>query len=226
MSDMTSFSDPHVLGVTGLCAISYPSLNSPLFITLTEPNITTTCELVTYETSFTDDIPFARDELRLKVIMRAAWLYDAIQELASTSPETLTITASSTAPFFSLEASGPLGSAVVAFQSKDKVVLETFQVIGEPDEAGANARKNAPVVITQSYKFSLIRAAQRAMAVASKVSVRGDDQGVLSLQFMIEVEPGKVSFVDFRFVPLAENDGQPGDESEEETEGENGDADD
>jgi len=44
------------------------------------------------------------------------------------------------------------------------------------------------------------------MSVATKVSVRMDDQGVLSLQFMIEVESGKVSFVDFRFVPLVEDD--------------------
>jgi cell cycle checkpoint protein len=74
------------------------------------------------------------------------------------------------------------------------------------------------------------------MAVASKVSIRGDKQGVLSLQFMIELGnggngdntgggaiaagghlAGNVSFVDFRFVPLV-------DENEESNE--NGDLDD
>lgn len=40
------------------------------------------------------------------------------------------------------------------------------------------------------------------MAIASKVSIRGDEQGVLSLQFLIDVDGGGVSFVDFRFVPL------------------------
>ena len=62
------------------------------------------------------------------------------------------------------------------------------------------------------------------MAVANKVSIRGDRQGVLSLQFMIEFDkagsattsnssrPVKeapastVSFVDFRFVPLVDED--------------------
>jgi cell cycle checkpoint protein len=62
------------------------------------------------------------------------------------------------------------------------------------------------------------------MAAASKVSIRGDRQGVLSLQFMIKlgdssgsvVDPsgvppaggdvgGNVSFVDFRFVPLVDD---------------------
>ena len=61
------------------------------------------------------------------------------------------------------------------------------------------------------------------MAVANKVSIRGDRQGVLSLQFMIELDEngpshrpsrestgsGNVSFVDFRFVPLVdENEGE------------------
>ena len=46
------------------------------------------------------------------------------------------------------------------------------------------------------------------MAIASKVSIRGDEQGVLSLQFMIEVEGGGVSFVDFRFVPYVPEEGE------------------
>lgn len=62
------------------------------------------------------------------------------------------------------------------------------------------------------------------MAVANKVSIRGDRQGVLSLQFMIEFDNnghggapggmrssgastgGTVTFVDFRFVPLLDDD--------------------
>ena len=53
------------------------------------------------------------------------------------------------------------------------------------------------------------------MSVASKVSVRADSQGVLSLQFMIEVEAGKLSFVDFRFVPLVEEGGEEEGDGEE-----------
>jgi len=70
---------------------------------------------------------------------------------------------------------------------------------------------------TQSYKFEMVRAAGEAMRLASKVSVRGDEQGVLSLQFMVEVEGGGVSFVDFRFVPfLREEEEEDDDEGEEE----------
>ena len=52
------------------------------------------------------------------------------------------------------------------------------------------------------------------MAIAAKVSIRSDEQGVLSLQFMIDVEGGGVSFVDFRFVPFIPEEGEDEEESE------------
>ena len=45
--------------------------------------------------------------------------------------------------------------------------------------------------------------------------MRGDAQGVLSLQFMIEIEPGKMSFVDFRFVPYVAEEGDAEDVEDE-----------
>ena len=188
-----------VLGMNGLCRISYAAEGDPLCIVLEETGVTTTCELVTYEPEYREDIPLQREALAQKIIMRASWLHDAITELSSTSPTRLTIVASPTAPYFTLSSSGPLGSATVEF-SKDPQLLETFQV---------------PKRTVNTYKYSLIRGASRAMAIASKVSIRGDEQGVLSLQFMIEVESGGVSFVDFRFVPYVPEDG----EGEEEDDG-------
>ena len=187
--------DNRVLGMTGICRLSYEGAGDPLCIIMEESNVTTTCELVTYEPESFEDIPFDRDNLVQKIIMRASWLHDAISELSSTSPERLTIISSPSAPYFSLSAAGPLGSATVEF-SKDPQLLETFQV---------------PKRTVNTYKFSLVKAAARAMAIATKVSIRGDDQGVLSLQFMIEVENGNVSFVDFRFVPFV-----PGEDDESE----------
>jgi cell cycle checkpoint protein len=49
----------------------------------------------------------------------------------------------------------------------------------------------------------------RAMSVGSKVSVRTDGEGVLSLNFMVDVE-GKNVFVEFKVIPNVEE------ESEEE----------
>jgi cell cycle checkpoint protein len=139
----------------------------------------------------------------MKIIMQARWLYNAISELSSTSPNRLDITALPTAPYLTLSAVGHLGSASVDFV-KARDLLETFTVSEK---------------WTQSYKFEMIKYASEAMRLASKVSVRGDEQGVLSLQFMVEVEGGGVSFVDFKFVPfLTEDDGED-DEEEQDDDG-------
>jgi cell cycle checkpoint protein len=43
----------------------------------------------------------------------------------------------------------------------------------------------------------------RAMSVGNKVSVRTDGEGVLSLNFMVDVE-GKNVFIEFKVVPNVE----------------------
>lgn len=187
-----------VLGMNGICRLSYTAEGEPLCIILEETGVTTTCELVTYEPEFQEDIPLQKDAIAQKIIMRSSWLYDAINELSSTSPTRLTMVSSPTAPYFTLSSSGPLGSATVEF-SKDPQLLETFQV---------------PRRTVKTYKYSLIKSASRAMSAATKVSVRTDEQGVLSLQFMIEVEGGGISFVDFRFVPYIPEDGEGDEDSE------------
>ena len=194
----TAAFESRVLGMNGICRVSYAAIGDPLCIVLEETGVTTTCELVTYEPDHFDEIPLQKDAIAQKIIMRASWLHDAIAELSSTSPTRLTIVSSPTAPYFTLSSSGPLGSATVEF-SKDPQLLETFQV---------------PRRTVNIYKFSLIKGASRAMDIATKVSIRTDEPGVLSLQFMIEIEGGGYSFVDFRFVPFLPEEGE-GDEDEE-----------
>lgn len=193
-----------VLGHSGLCRISYQCRGSPLSINLSESGVSTTADLTTYEASSTEDIPFDRDAVTFKTIMRASHLGDAIAELASANPTTLSLLVSPNAPCLSLSATGPLGSATVDFD-KDPQLLETFQ-------CGTSK-------ITANYSFSHVKAAARAMQSASKVSIRTDAQSVLSLQFLIEVEPalqteGKegVAFIDFRIVPLIEGEGERDDD--------------
>ena len=190
------------LGMAGVCRLSYAGIGSPFSVILEESGVTTTCNLNTYEPEGAEEIPFQRDAMQVKIIMQARWLFDAVSELSSTSPSRLDITAHTGAPYLSLSAAGPLGSASVEF-AKGRDLLETFTV----------AEK-----WTQSYKFEMIKAAAEAMRLASKVSVRGDEQGVLSLQFMVEVEGGGVSFVDFRFVPFIRDEDEEDEASSQEEE--------
>lgn len=193
------------LGMLGLCRISYPSIGAPFSIILEDPGVTTTCNLNTYEPEAPDEIPLARDRIKIKIIMASRWLHDAVQELTSTSSTRLDITATPQAPYLTLSAAGPLGSASVEF-AKGRDLLETFTVAQR---------------WSQSYKFDMIKTASEAMRLASKVSVRGDEQGVLSLQFMVEAEGGSVNFIDFRSVPYVrdeddEEEDEEGDEDEDE----------
>lgn len=185
--------------MAGICRLSYAGVGSPFGIILEEAGITTTCNLNTYEPENPDEIPFQADQVQVKIIMQARWLFDAISELSSTSADRLDITAFPRAPYLSVAAIGDLGSASVNF-GKGRELLETFDV----------AEK-----WTQSYKFEMIKAASEAMRLASKVSIRGDEQGVLRLQFMIEVDGGGVSWVDFRFVPCLQEDDEDEEASEE-----------
>jgi cell cycle checkpoint protein len=258
----TAFTTPALAlqSAGGTCRISYQSFGSPLSITISEGGVTTTCDLTTYEPASNDldeGIPLQRDALTLKIIMRSTWLSDAISELANTNPTILVISASNTtAPFLALEGQGgPFGDSTVEFMPTSSSSSSTDSVT----PVARSSNKKAPLVtetfsvaapasshgrVRQRYKFDLIRKAARAMALASKVSIRQDRQGVLSLQFMIEIGidgatggsrdgtnayggivangagtgavgggGGKVTFVDFRFVPLI-------DDEEDEDEGE------
>ncbi|KAJ8066595.1 hypothetical protein OCU04_005643 [Sclerotinia nivalis] len=188
------------LGMAGVCRFSYAGTGSPFSIILEEAGVTTTCNLNTYEPEDSEEIPFQRNAMQVKIIMQARWLFDAIQELNSTTPNRLDILALPSKPFITLSATGHLGSASVDF-SKGRELLETFAVKER---------------WSQSYRFDMVKAAGEAMRLASKVSVRGDEQGVLSLQFMVEVEGGGVSFVDFRFVPFIRGEDEEDDNSQEE----------
>lgn len=191
------------LGVTGICTLTYDGEGSSLSVHMSEAGVTTTCDLTTYEADSAEEIPFQRNALSLKTIMRSAYLLDAISELNSMTPPALTIVAtpsSRAGANLSLSAAGTLGSATVDFSTEtasETPVLETF---------------HCPSKTSASFRFTSIKAAQRAMASATKVSVRLDEEGVLSLQFLVEVEAGAsaegVAFVDFRIVPLVEGEGE------------------
>ncbi|KAK3382371.1 Rad1/Rec1/Rad17 [Lasiosphaeria ovina] len=181
------------LGMTGTCSLSYAQDGEPFSIVLEESNVKTTCNLTTYVSETPDDIPFDIEDLSFKIIMPARLLLDVLSEMVPTAPEKLTVTASRRAPYLRLASAGAsaLGSTSVDF-AKGRDVLETFSV----RERWA-----------QTFKFDIIKSATEAMRIASKVSLRGDGQGVLSMQFMVEVEGAGPSFLDFRFVPYAVQEG-------------------
>ncbi|KAK1247219.1 hypothetical protein MKX07_002128 [Trichoderma sp. CBMAI-0711] len=185
------------LGIPGTCTLLYAEEGDAFKVTLEESGIKTTAGLATYLPEMPEDIPFDRNDLTFKIIMSSRTLFDCIAEIIPAGPVKLNIAATKTSPFLTLSCAGDIGSSSVDF-ARGKDLLETFTISDR---------------WSQAYKFDFIRHASEAMRIASKVSLRGDSQGVLSLQFMVDVEGGKRSFLDFRFVPFATHD--DGDEDDE-----------
>ncbi|ODQ55904.1 Rad1-domain-containing protein [Saitoella complicata NRRL Y-17804] len=182
---------------SGTCRMVYEGEGSSFILMMEEGGVVTTCELTTYEPEEQLDISLAEGGLAQKIIMKAEWLHDAIQELETTSPEVITIRSSPRRPHFRLSSRGSLGSTEMDYPN-DRTVLETFI---------------CPELIENSYRFTMIRHAIKAMSLATKVSVRADEDGVMSMQFMIDVGEGHFSFVDFRFLPELEDENERGNES-------------
>lgn len=163
-----------ILGMPGTCCLAYAEEGAPFGIVLEEASVRTTCNLATYVPDALEAIPFDRDDLLFKIIMQPRWLLDALVELSPSSPNLLTMTVTPRAPYLRLSSHGPLGSSGVDF-SRGRSLFESLWV-GER--------------WSQSFKFDLVKSATEAMRIASKVSIRGDRQGVLSLQFMVEMDSG------------------------------------
>ncbi|KAI3539618.1 repair protein Rad1/Rec1/Rad17 [Colletotrichum filicis] len=190
------------LGIGGTCSLVYTEEGGQFNIIIEESGVKTTASLTTYLPEIPEEIPFDRENLSFKIIMQARYLLDALAELAPTGPSRLTISASKNQPYLSLSGAGDLGSSSVDF-AKGRELLETFSIQDR---------------WTQTYKFDLIKSSSEAMRIASKISFRGDAQGVLSLQFMVEVEGGGVSFLDFRFVPFITHEDDEDEEGQDEDE--------
>jgi cell cycle checkpoint protein len=226
-SATSAFTTP-ALALAGSCRWSYSEVGAPLEITIIEGQVTTTASLNTYALpdNFNDDgtIPLDRTSLCLKTIMPSSFLSDAITELTGTQPDVLVLSVSDRSPpYLAFEGQGgSLGDAVVEYLSEHKnepslpknkkqpAILETFSVVHGEDTRGR---------IRTRYKFELVKKAGRAMQLASKVSIRQDTQGVLSLQFLVDsssMNGGSGSssaqtganplFIDFRLLPLLDDD--------------------
>ena len=115
--------------------------------------------------------------------MKSEWLLDAMTELESVpAAQSLIVRVSPSRPYFRLSAKGSLGSAEMEYPN-DRSVMETFVCTRS---------------VQHAYNFAMVRHAMKSMQTASKVSVRTDDQGILSCQFMVEVSDTIVNFIEFR----------------------------
>ncbi|KAG8630621.1 hypothetical protein KVT40_002240 [Elsinoe batatas] len=234
---------PSVLGTQGAVRIVYRTEGAGLELSVPETGgVRTGAELGTYvddlgtgqgdgggaggedaqgpgQAGVVEGIPFDRTDLRIKVILPASVLGDAVGEIGALGPpDVLVVEGDGTAPYLVLRGEGGSGGECRiefgdeggtgmggGFGVKERSkLLETFLCEGR---------------VRGRYAFGTVRKGMNAMRAGSKVSLRIDGQGVLSLQFLIEMgeEGGRdeVAFVDFRLVPLWEGEEVGEDEGSE-----------
>ncbi|KAJ7043037.1 Rad1/Rec1/Rad17 [Mycena alexandri] len=189
--------------------MTYAGSGFPLTLLIAEDAAgpTTTCEITTYEAEANLQLPFEPDRMVLKIILKSSWLRDALSEL-DPSCDKLTFIGNpppavingkqrqqprlaNGTPMLRIQAAGTFGSTEMDYPN-DRDVLETFEC-------------TRPV--TFSYRFGHISRTLRALQSSTKTSLRIDDEGLLSLQFLMpspkaKAEAAADAFIEFRCLPL------------------------
>ncbi|XP_005386246.1 PREDICTED: cell cycle checkpoint protein RAD1 isoform X2 [Chinchilla lanigera] len=172
---------PGTLTALRMC---YQGYGHPLMLFLEEGGVVTVCKINTQEPKETLDFDFCNTNVTSKIILLSEGLREAFSELDMTS-EILQITISPDTPYFRLSTFGNAGSSHLDYP-KDCDLMEAFHC----NQTQVNR-----------YKISLLKPSTKALVLSCKVSIRTDDRGFLSLQYMIKNEDGHVNFVDYYCCP-------------------------
>jgi cell cycle checkpoint protein len=158
----------------------YNGYGSPLVLLLEENGVLTDCSIRTQEPEETLDFDFCSANVVNKAILKAECMREVFAELDMTS-DVLQILLSPDSPYFRLSTFGNAGTTHFDIPS-DSEMMETF-----------DCRQ------TQAYRFkiTLLKPSLKALTLASRVSVRLDTRGFLSMQYMIRNHDGSVSFVEY-----------------------------
>ncbi|XP_018418963.1 PREDICTED: cell cycle checkpoint protein RAD1 [Nanorana parkeri] len=162
----------------------YRGYGHPLILFLEEGGVMTVCKIHTQEPEETLDFDFCSTNVVNKIILQSEGLKQAFSELDMTS-DFLQITLSPSKPYFRLSTFGNAGSAHLDYP-KDSDLIEAF---------------HCTETQTNRYKISLLKPSTKALALSCKVSIRTDNRGFLSLQYMVRNEDGQICFVEYYCCP-------------------------
>ncbi|KAJ7778625.1 Rad1/Rec1/Rad17 [Mycena maculata] len=190
--------------------MTYAGSGYPLTLLIAEDAAgpTTTCEITTYEAEPHLELPFDPSRMVLKIILKSSWLRDALSELdpscdkltfIGNPPPAVPVNgrqrpqprAANRSPMLRIQAAGTFGSTEMDYPN-DRDVLETFEC-------------TRPVSF--SYRVGHISRTLRALQSSTKTSLRIDDDGLMSLQFLMPSPKAKTdgameAFIEFRCLSL------------------------
>uniref|UniRef100_A0A3P9K7N5 Cell cycle checkpoint protein RAD1 n=1 Tax=Oryzias latipes TaxID=8090 RepID=A0A3P9K7N5_ORYLA len=173
-----------VAGTSTALRMCYKGYGYPLTLFLEEGGVVTVCKINTQEPEEPMDFEFCSTNVTNKVILQSESLKEAFSELDMTS-DVLQITMSPSQPYFRLSTFGNSGNAHYDY-SKDSDMMELFQ---------------CTMTQTNRYKMSLLKPSTKALALSCKVSVRTDNRGLLSQQYLVRNDDGQICFLEFYYCP-------------------------
>ncbi|KAG9488399.1 hypothetical protein GDO78_007942 [Eleutherodactylus coqui] len=181
---LTIFGSSAVPATCTALKMGYRGYGHPLTLFLEEGGVVTVCKINTQEPEETLDFDFCSTNVLNKIILQSEGLREAFSELDMTS-DFLQITMSPDKPYLRLSTFGNAGSTHLDYP-KDSDLIEAF---------------HCSETQTNRYKISLLKPSTKALALSCKVSIRTDNRGFLSLQYMVRNEDGQICFVEYYCCP-------------------------
>ncbi|KAE8223884.1 hypothetical protein CF319_g3143 [Tilletia indica] len=165
--------------------MKYAGHGSPLILIMEENDVSTQCSLATFEPSLNSDYAFDRDSCVAQVIMKSEWLQEAIEVIDSSASKV-------TLHFLPTDRGGPAigGPRPRRMRTKDSLKLTADADFGAveidlPRENSMMDMFECKKATVNSYRFSHLHQAIKALQVSLKVSMRTDKRGMLSMQFLM-----------------------------------------
>ncbi|XP_053673622.1 cell cycle checkpoint protein RAD1 [Anopheles nili] len=155
-------------------------------------NLVTECSMRTIESFDCMELDFEDDQILSKINVKGMEFFQLLSELDRNCDE-IEVSISPDAPHLMLNSFGELHSESCVQITNTSDMLITF---------------NCSVANRNRYKFQHFRLAMRTLALASKVSLRTNTEGLLGLQVMIENSDSSHIFVEYFILPLISDDDQ------------------
>ena len=166
----------------------YPADGEPLGLVLEEGGVVTECQIKTMEADEILDFNFTSIGVQNKIIMKSECLRDAFSDL-DISSQVIEMLMSPDSPWFRLSTFGHAGKTTNEYP-KDSDMVESFECTKTQ---------------VNKYKLTLLKPSIKALLQSTKISIRMDNRGFLSLQYMIKTEDGNTCFVEYLCAPDEDN---------------------
>uniref|UniRef100_T1JFA1 Cell cycle checkpoint protein RAD1 n=1 Tax=Strigamia maritima TaxID=126957 RepID=T1JFA1_STRMM len=170
--------------------ICYDGYGTPLILLLQENDVLTDCKIDTLEAENVVDFDFSSAHTVNKVVIKAEFLKEAFNELDGTS-DYLKIVMSPNKPILKFSTYGTAGDIHVRIEYPNDM-----------DDLTSNECTQTKAI---KYKTSLLKPSLKPLLISQKVSIRTDERDILCLQYLVKMEDGQITFIEYYCSPSVDD---------------------